>query len=91
MKLLKHCSFLLRSPRNTDRPLLDWKFVRAKFGKKGVTMVLLWQEYMNENLSSLHLRFKDAGKGKPRARELGELNCMAISTLKAKLAMIKRK
>lgn len=36
-------------PSNTDRPLPDWKHVKAELSKKGVTMTLVWQEYLQEN------------------------------------------
>ena len=38
-------------PQDTDRPLPDWSFVRSELGKKGVTMALVWQEYLKKNPS----------------------------------------
>jgi transposase len=33
-------------PANSDRPLPDWNYVRSELARKGVTLTLLWQEYM---------------------------------------------
>jgi transposase len=38
-------------PADTDRPLPDWPRVRAELGKKGVTMTLVWQEYLQAHPS----------------------------------------
>ena len=35
-------------PQDTPRPLPDWKHVRSELGRKGVTLTLVWQEYMRD-------------------------------------------
>lgn len=39
------------APRATDRPLPDWNFIRSELRKRGVTMALVWQEYLKKNPS----------------------------------------
>lgn len=47
-------------PQDTDRPLPDWPHVRSELSKKGVTMSLLWQEYMREHPNGYrHSRFAE--------------------------------
>ena len=38
-------------PNDTDRPVPDWTHVRSELGRKGVTMTLVWQEYLKKNPS----------------------------------------
>ena len=37
--------------QDAHRPLPDWTDIRSEPGKKGVTMVLVWQEYLEKNPS----------------------------------------
>ncbi|MBA3239877.1 MAG: IS21 family transposase [Acidobacteria bacterium] len=41
--------FPQRQPKSTDRPVPDWPQVRSELARKGVTLALVWQEYMREN------------------------------------------
>lgn len=36
-------------PQDAPRPLPDWKHVRSELGRKGVTLTLVWQEYMRDH------------------------------------------
>lgn len=36
-------------PEDANRPLPDWSFIRSELGKKGVTLTLVWQEYLQKN------------------------------------------
>jgi len=36
-------------PADIDRPLPDWDHVRSELARKGVTMTLVWQEYVREH------------------------------------------
>ena len=38
-------------PLDTDRPIPDWNVIRSELGRKGVTMTLIWQEYLQKNPS----------------------------------------
>jgi len=47
-------------PADTDRPLPDWEHVRSELVKKGVTMTLIWQEYLREHPDGYrHSRFSE--------------------------------
>jgi transposase len=47
-------------PQDTDRPLPDWNYVRAELAKKGVTLTLVWQEYLKANPDGYrHSRFAE--------------------------------
>jgi transposase len=45
-------------PKNAVRPLPDWSHVRSELARKGVTMSLVWQEYLREHPNGYrHSRF----------------------------------
>jgi len=47
-------------PSGTERPQPDWARVHAELSKKGVTMTLIWQEYMREHPNGFrHSRFAE--------------------------------
>ena len=48
---LEHLLFLPTAPQATDCPLPDWNFIRSELRKRGVTMALVWQEYLKKNPS----------------------------------------
>src|SRR5208282_4316911 len=33
-------------PQDTVRPVPDWDYIRSELGRKGVTLTLVWQEYL---------------------------------------------
>jgi hypothetical protein len=58
-------------PADTDRPLPDWPRVRAELGKKGVTMTLVWQEYLQAHPSGYrYSRFVEMYRGVGRQTHL---------------------
>lgn len=47
-------------PSDMDRPLPDWSHVRSELARKGVTMSLVWQEYIREHPNGYrHSRFAE--------------------------------
>jgi transposase len=42
---LERLLFPPAEPKDADRPVPDWSYIRSELGKKGVTLTLVWQEY----------------------------------------------
>ena len=55
------------APKDADRAMPDWSHIRSELAKKGTTMTLLWQEYLQANPTGYRccrfIAWSENGKG----------------------------